>query len=172
MSTSAAPYYFPSYEIKNKGFFLDGGVHVNNPAGVSSAEARRYNISHENIRLISMGTGAYVPGLLDESSWRSKLFSNDTNLKNRGALYWAAHLKDVGLEGQCGNTDISMYEAFGSKYNRMQVWFESEITLDQVDEDNINLLTDIASQYVEEADVSEDNTLNKLVEELLIHKEF
>jgi hypothetical protein len=134
---------------------------------VACAEARRYNISHENIRLISMGTGAYVPGLLDESSWRSKLFSTGINLKSRGALYWAAHLKDVGLEGQCGNTDIAMYESLGDKYSRMQVWFESAITLDQVDRDNINLLTDIASQYVEEMDASEDNSLNILVEELL-----
>ena len=172
MSTSAAPYYFPSYEIKNKGLFLDGGIHVNNPAGVACAEAVRYGISHHNICLISMGTGAYIPGLLDESSWRSMVFSNETNLKNRGALYWAAHLKDVGLEGQCGNTDIAMYESLGSKYTRMQVWFENEITMDQCDEANITLLTDIASQYIEEKDLSEENSVNKLVESLLKDEEF
>ena len=172
MSTSAAPYYFPSYEIKNKGFFLDGGVHVNNPAGVACAEAKRYGVSHNDIHLVSMGTGAYVPGLLDESSWRSMLFSTETNLKNRGALYWAAHLKDVSLEAQCGNTDIAMYESLGSKYKRMQVWFENAITLDQVDENNINLLTDIASQYIEEADISEGNSFNKLIEKLVKDKEF
>jgi hypothetical protein len=165
-----APYYFPSYEIKNKGFFLDGGVHVNNPAGVACAEARRYGIPFDRISVVSMGTGAYVPGLLDETSWRSKLFNNQSNLKARGALYWAAHLKDVALEGQCGNTDIALWDTFGSRYNRMQVWFENPITLDQVDESNITLLTDIASQYIEEIDASEENTLNKLIENLLKDK--
>jgi uncharacterized protein len=167
MCTSAAPYYFPSYEIKNKGFFVDGGVHVNNPADVAYAEARRYGFSSDRISVVSMGTGAYVPGLLDETSWRSKLFNNQSNLKARGALYWAAHLKDVALEGQCGNTDISLGSIFKSKYHRMQVWFESAITLDQVDEPNITLLTDIASQYVEEEDSSNENSINKLVESLV-----
>ena len=65
---------------------------------MACAEARRYNISHENIRLISMGTGAYVPGLLDESSWRSKQFSTGINMKIRGSFYWATHFKNVGLK--------------------------------------------------------------------------
>ena len=172
MCTSAAPYYFPSYEIKNKGYFMDGGVHVNNPAGVAASEARRYGIPNNRISIVSMGTGAYVPGLLDETSWRTKLFNNQANLKARGALYWAAHLKDVALEGQCGNTDIALWEGFGSKYSRMQVWFESAITLDQCDAKNVTLLTDIASQYVEEEDDSDDNSLNKLVEKLLRDNEF
>ena len=165
MCTSAAPYYFPSYEIQNKGYFVDGGVHVNNPADVAFSEARRYGISVDRISMVSMGTGAYVPGLInaDETSWRSKCFNNQANLKARGALYWAAHLKDVALEGQCGNTDISLGSMFNSKYQRMQVWFENAITLDQVDEQNVTLLTDIASQYVEE----EDDTINKLVESLV-----
>ncbi len=98
------------------------------------------------------------------------MFSNQSNLKTRGALYWAAHLKDVALEGQCGNTDIALWDTFGSRYNRMQVWFENAITLDQVDESNISLLTDLASQYIEEIDASEENTLNKLIENLLKDK--
>ena len=172
MCTSAAPYYFPSYEIPNKGYFMDGGVHVNNPAGVAYAEALRYGKDINNIRMVSMGTGAFVPGLLDETSWRSQLFTNQTKLKSRGALYWAAHLKDVALEGQSGNADIALWDTFRKRYSRMQVWFESAITLDQVDKNNINLLTDIASQYIEELDISEENSLNKLVEELIKDKEF
>ena len=167
MCTSAAPYYFPSHRIKHKGYFMDGGVHVNNPASVAYSEARRYGKDIKNIRMISMGTGAFVPGLLDEKSFFRKFLNEDSLLKARGALYWAAHLKDVALEGESGNTDVLMSETLGDKYTRMQVWFEDAITLDKVDASNVANLTDIAIRYIEELDAGDDNYLNKLVEELL-----
>ena len=181
MCTSAAPTYFPTHGIKHKGYFMDGGVHVNNPAGVAYAEAIRYGKDARNIRMISMGTGAFVPGTLDKGlSGYRKLLRENWNLKMRGLVYWGFHLGDVALEGESGNTDVllsgalkgaeeDMYtgERLGSNYTRMQVWFEDAITLDKVDASNVANLTDIAIRYIEELDAGDDNYLNKLVEELL-----
>ena len=47
MATTAAPTFFPSYEIEGRGFFLDGGLHLNNPAMAAYEKAIQYNTKKE-----------------------------------------------------------------------------------------------------------------------------
>ncbi|CAG8600795.1 10840_t:CDS:2, partial [Dentiscutata erythropus] len=64
MSTTAASTFSPPYEIMNKGFFLDGGLTLNNPALEAYNQAKRYNVSEENIHVLFLGTGSYIPAFL------------------------------------------------------------------------------------------------------------
>jgi tetratricopeptide (TPR) repeat protein len=159
MATSAAPTYFPSHKIENKGLFNDGGVHVNNPSSVACQEALRYGIEKDNLFLLSLGTGAFIPEALNPSSLR-------------GMVYWAKHLQDVALQAQVGNTDIAMFNALPGRYTRWQSWFENEITLDDYGTSNIDFLLESANQHIEELDYSEGNSFNKLVESILNDYEY
>jgi uncharacterized protein len=65
LATSAAPSYFPPYEIAGLGYFADGGVFANNPSIAAVAEAlasdRAGNL--DNLRVLSLGTGTTPQGL-------------------------------------------------------------------------------------------------------------
>lgn len=66
-ATSAAPVYFPSYNLNynNKDRILvDGGVYINNPtmAGVSDI-LKTINVSIDNVEVLSLGTGMYSKSL-------------------------------------------------------------------------------------------------------------
>ncbi|WP_175956091.1 patatin-like phospholipase family protein [Burkholderia sp. BCC0405] len=66
LATSAAPTYFPPYEIAGLGYFADGGVFANNPSISAIAEAlasgRTSNL--DDARLLSLGTGTSPEGIL------------------------------------------------------------------------------------------------------------
>lgn len=67
-ATSAAPVYFPSYNIKynNKDrILIDGGIYINNPAmaGVSDILRSNSDISINDIEVLSIGTGVYSESL-------------------------------------------------------------------------------------------------------------
>lgn len=57
MATSAAPTFFPVYNIDSKGEFIDGGVQLNNPSRTAYTEALRYGYQKEKIFVLSLGTG-------------------------------------------------------------------------------------------------------------------
>lgn len=65
LATSAAPSYFPPYEVNGLGYFADGGVFANNPSVAAIAEAlasgRAGNL--DNVRLLSLGTGISPQGI-------------------------------------------------------------------------------------------------------------
>ncbi|TCW83967.1 patatin [Burkholderia sp. SRS-46] len=65
LATSAAPSYFPPYEINGLGYFADGGVFANNPSVAAIAEAlgngHAGNLS--DVRLLSLGTGMGAHGI-------------------------------------------------------------------------------------------------------------
>lgn len=65
LATSAAPTYFPPFEIPAFGYFADGGTFANNPAMTALAEALggRYAGSVDEIRLLSLGTGQSPEGI-------------------------------------------------------------------------------------------------------------
>ena len=160
MSTTAAPTFFPAYKITGKGLFLDGGVQMNNPAFTAYTDARRYGISGENLFMLSMGTGAYMPEPL-----RPDL--------HRGLLFWAVNLKDVALTANEGNTDIQMRQLLNDRdyngwslpmYNRWQVLLEQPIALDAQSPRAIDTLLECGRQHIEELYADDDNYMNKLLE--------
>ncbi|GBB94404.1 hypothetical protein RclHR1_02350003 [Rhizophagus clarus] len=140
MATTAAPTFFPPYND-----YLDGGVHLNNPAMAAYNEAIRYKVSSENVSVLSLGTGAYIPDPLNPDKYWSQLF-------------WP---KDNHNAQEC-STDRQMYDILGNRYQRWQVWFEEPIKFN--DTNSISYLLEIGNQYIEELDASDENPMNKLVE--------
>lgn len=69
LATSAAPTYFPPYEIAGLGYFADGGVFANNPSvsAISEALASRRAGSLDDVRLLSLGTGASPVGIRSDA---------------------------------------------------------------------------------------------------------
>ncbi|MHB9147460.1 MAG: patatin-like phospholipase family protein [Candidatus Amoebophilus sp.] len=152
MATSAAPTFFPSHRIPNKGIFSDGGVHLNNPSATAYHEALRYGIPKDKIFVLSMGTGGYIPDPLNPGLYR-------------GQLFWAQNLHKVALSAQEGNTDVQMYHLLPkNRYQRWQAWLGEPITLDAYGTADIDNLIEIGRQQVEELYASDDNTMNKLLE--------
>ncbi|CAG8613589.1 uncharacterized protein OCT59_011512 [Rhizophagus irregularis] len=149
MATTAAPTFFPPYEIKGRGFFIDGALHLNNPAMAAYEKAIQYNVAKEKISVLSLGTGGYMPNPLNPDLYR-------------GNLFWAQNLHKVVLPQQKGNTDRSMYSLLGNHYQRWQVWFEEKISLD--DYKSVPYLLELGHQYIEELDASDENPINKLIE--------
>lgn len=121
---------------------------------VALTEAMRYSISKDNIFMLSLGTGTYIPDSLSNES-------------SRGLLFWAANLHQLALQAQIGNSDISISNTLGQKYKRWQVWFENDMCLDDYSDEHLNNLLNFANQFIEQIDESEENSFNKTVEYLL-----
>ncbi|CAG8702305.1 33384_t:CDS:2, partial [Gigaspora margarita] len=149
MATTAAPTFFPPHKINNKGIFLDGGIHLNNPASEAYSEAIRYKVDEKKISVLSLGTGSYIPDP----------FSPE---KYRGQLFWAQNIHNTIMFAQEGNTDRQMYTKLGNRYQRWQFWFENPIRLDDLN--SIPYLLEMGYQYIEELDCSDENPINKLVD--------
>ncbi|CAJ0913752.1 2350_t:CDS:1, partial [Entrophospora sp. SA101] len=155
MATTAAPYFFPPYNIEGKGVFLDGGLHLNNPAMAAYGEAIRYNVASEKIFMLSMGTGSCIPDP----------FNPDLRY---GELFWADNLNSTMLSAQEGDINQQWYTILGNKYQRWQVWFEEPFKFDDIN--NISTLLEIGNQHIEELDALDENPLNKLVESFEEHE--
>ncbi len=65
LATSAAPTYFPPYEIPGLGYFADGGTFANNPCMTALADARAGNLfpSLDDTATLSLGTGMVPTGI-------------------------------------------------------------------------------------------------------------
>jgi predicted acylesterase/phospholipase RssA len=157
MCTTAAPTYFSPYKLENS-VFVDGGVQANNPALLAYAEACRNRTNRDNIFVLSLGTGDYVPDPLHPNA-------------NRSLLFWLAN-KDsvlkVIFDGPQNNIDCQLHNMLGNeKYHRWQVWLEEPIALDDIKRETLNNLMELARAHFEEMDASDSNNrLGKLVERL------
>ncbi|MDN7672505.1 patatin-like phospholipase family protein [Burkholderia oklahomensis] len=65
LATSAAPSYFPPYEVPSLGYFADGGVFANNPSMTAVSEALASGLGGNlgNMRVLSLGTGVSRAGI-------------------------------------------------------------------------------------------------------------
>lgn len=157
MATTAAPTYFPSYQIEGKGTFVDGGVNLNNPARTALTEALNYEEDKEKIFILSLGTGSFIPDPFKPSLFQSQLF-------------WAKNFHKIALTPQEGNVDNELYLDMGPKnYQRWQVWYEKSIEFDRCEVQSINSLLEMAREYLEEARLDDSNKFNKMIERLLAH---
>ncbi|CAG8519990.1 22075_t:CDS:2 [Cetraspora pellucida] len=147
MATTAAPTFFPPYKIGNKNF-IDGGIHLNNPASTAYSEAIRYNVPDERISVLSLGTGCYLP--------------DPSNPDQYNLLFWAQNLPQFMISAQESNTDREMYTKLKNRYQRWQVFLEEPIELD--DHEGINNLLELGYQHIEELDCSDENPINKLMQ--------
>ncbi len=132
-ATSAAPSYFPSYELSYAGkncSCIDGGIFMNNPAlgvlleVVLNRDSKYYKLSQpsksiENIHILSLGTGS------------SDKIINVDGAKSWGEVKWAKPAIDLAMNVPANVVDQQlqlMYELFGcgSNYLRLNVDIESE----------------------------------------------
>ncbi|NVM88513.1 patatin-like phospholipase family protein [Variovorax sp. SG517] len=65
LATSAAPTYFPPYQVGGFGYFADGGTFANNPSMTAIVEAiyQGYASGTSDIVMLSLGTGANPVGV-------------------------------------------------------------------------------------------------------------
>lgn len=157
MCTTAAPTYFPPYKLDNLAY-VDGGVQANNPAMIAYSEACRNHVNRENMFVLSLGTGDYVPDPLNPNA-------------NRNLLFWLAKkdsILKVIFDGPQNNIDYQLNIILGSeKYHRWQVWFDEPIVLDDIRKETLDNLIELARAHFEEMDVCDGNgRLGKLIERL------
>jgi len=77
VASSAAPTYFPSFQLDQADNHIDGGIWANNPVLVGVTEAVKYfGRSLDNIAVLSIGTGTRALRLTHEQT------------KRRGVLGW------------------------------------------------------------------------------------
>jgi patatin-like phospholipase/acyl hydrolase len=84
-ATSAAPTYFPTFAITDKGLFVDGGIWANNPSLVGMVEALILHQRLEDVCVLSVGTG-------------DKIFR--TSAMRTGFLSWRSELVDLVFQAQ------------------------------------------------------------------------
>ncbi|KAI1692681.1 patatin-like phospholipase domain-containing protein [Ditylenchus destructor] len=65
LATSAAPTYFPPYQVGSYGYFADGGTFANNPSMTAMVEAiyQGYASGTSDILMLSLGTGVNPVGI-------------------------------------------------------------------------------------------------------------
>lgn len=57
-ASSAAPMYFPSHQMKDGAWFIDGSISTNNPTLLSYSFLNKHNlIENKNIKILSIGAG-------------------------------------------------------------------------------------------------------------------
>ena len=115
LRTSAAPIYFPTYQI-----YIDGGVVANDPSMAALAQALDHDTGGqklENLRLFSLGTGAnptYIPG--HDLDW--------------GLAQWAKPLVSLMIDGVMGVAEYQCARLLGQRYFRLEPLLPKPIALD------------------------------------------
>ena len=66
-ASSAAPMYFPTYQMDNGSWMIDGGVVTNNPTLIGFNHAKRF-FNTNNIKVLSIGAGLNKHKILGETS--------------------------------------------------------------------------------------------------------
>lgn len=164
MCTTAAPTYFPAYSFNNT-VYVDGGVQANNPAMIAyshSLHVNRNSSDGSRIRLLSLGTGDYVPDPLHPTARRDILFWQ----RNHQTV-----LKTV-MDGPQNNIDMQLGDIIGDNYYRWQVWLENPIKLDDIQSNTIDRLVDIAHEQLEEMEGYDNcQRLGCLIEKLRLSNE-
>jgi hypothetical protein len=158
MATTAAPTYFPPYRLGNS-IFVDGGVQANNPSQAAYSEALHAGIAQENIFLLSLGTGDYVPDPLNPDSHRDLLFYG----KNKDQV-----LKII-FDGPQNNQDVHMSTMLGKNYQRWQMWFDEPIGLDDILPETTAQLIDCGRACFEEMEAADNDQRLGLLLERLTH---
>ena len=158
MCTSAAPTYFPPYDLRGT-IYIDGGVQANNPSMHAYDHTLQIypNCDRNRIRLLSLGTGDCVLDPLNPQ-------------KSRNLLFWLRNnrtIRKVVMDGPQNNVDLHLNNILGDNYYRWQVWFEDPIKLDGIEESSLNRMIDLAYGHLEEMEAYDNRQrLGCLVEDL------
>ncbi|CAF1418381.1 unnamed protein product [Rotaria sordida] len=158
MCTTAAPTFFPSYQLDDC-TFVDGALQANNPVQIAYTKAHESGGSHDNIFILSLGTGDCI--------------SDPSNPnKEKSLLFWQTdYIQDVltaVYKIPQNNTHNQLSQMFnGNQYHRWQVWLENSIALDDISKKTLEKLMNLAHAYFEEMDnLDNNNRLGKIIERL------
>lgn len=124
LASCSAPTYFDPHVIKNY-LLVDGGLWANNPSLVALTEAmgRRFKVPRENIRIISIGTGA-----------GKKYYDPKDANKQWGLKQWGTGLVSTVMELQSVNVENIVRFILGDdKFLRINFEADSGIALDDID---------------------------------------
>lgn len=164
LATSAAPTYFNPYTstyskidstaTEHFTLKLDGGVFANNPTLIGILEANRgLGIPLENLEVVSIGTGTK-----EYQESRSHILFGLFR-KPFGKLYWISKVRILELVMQAQSQHVDdlvsiMHGGIGADkkpvfyYDRIQIKLNNtlDVSLDTVDKDKLNKLSELAKQ--------------------------
>ncbi|MEG4942166.1 patatin-like phospholipase family protein [Microcoleus sp. F4-D5] len=178
MATSAAPTFFPPYELEtahttDEGHYalIDGGVFANNPSSLAMMEAMisykrktKEELYRKDILIVSLGTGSVTR--------RYKY----RDAKNWGQIKWALPLLNVVFDGQSESVAFQLDQLMVTKgdqdnnrnYYRFQLQLSRENGQDQMDNaspSNIDHLEERAEKLIEHSKTDLNELCNLLKEE-------
>ncbi|MDQ0568810.1 putative acylesterase/phospholipase RssA [Variovorax paradoxus] len=150
LATSAAPTYFPPYQVEDFGYFADGGTFANNPSMTAVVEAiyQGYATAASDIVMLSLGTGDNPVGVPPGSV---------SNPLNWGATHWlwpfsdgavpATALLNLTMDATAELAAIQAQQLLGNNYMRGNVPLAQPFGLD--DYKNVGELVRATQNYIE-----------------------
>ncbi len=177
MATSAAPTFFPPYQLDtahttDEGYYalVDGGVFANNPSSLAMMEAMisykrktEEELHRKDTLVVSLGTGS----LTKKYKYR--------DVKNWGQIKWALPLLNVVLDGNSESVAFQLQQLMVTKgdkennrnYYRFQLQLSSDNGHDKIDNaspSNIDHLEERGEKLIEHSKKDLDE-LCKLLKE-------
>jgi len=140
-SSTAAPTYFPAYQLNNL-TLIDGGIVANNLSELSFTHALSHFGNDENFLQLSIGTGNYLPK-----------FNNPPS----GLLSWSGPIFDV-LFSAASTNDMNKLMKIG-RYENLKHFFRLDINL------NENILLDDYNAF-DKMDIIFNKWLNENKDEI------
>jgi predicted acylesterase/phospholipase RssA len=159
LCTTAAPLYFAPHKHPTFGYCVDGGLFANCPASFALALALRANQgSIENIRILSIGTGAQISGIdipnshhFDKPSefgalaWLDPVHRGE-RIGGKQKLTPAFPLISALLDATSSTHNYICQQALTDiKYRRLQVKLPKPVALDDSDKDSLDFLESCVS---------------------------
>jgi len=159
-ATSAAPTYFEPEKLpqtRPTGGLVDGGVFANNPALCAYVETKDLHPDHEEILVVSLGTGQHTRPI------------HYADAKDWGLALWAKPILSVVFDGVSDTVDHEMKilcrdtDDGDPRYYR----FQTELNVGSDDMDNATATNLLAlKQKAEQIIANNDAVLDRLCEEL------
>jgi uncharacterized protein len=159
-ATSAAPTYFEPEELtetRPHGGLIDGGVYANNPALCAYVETKDLHPDHDDILVVSLGTGQHTRPI------------HYADARNWGLAFWAKPILNVVFDGVSDTVDHEMKilcrdsDDGDPRYYRLQ----TELNVGSDDMDNATATNLLAlKQKAQEVIDLNDTALDKLCQEL------
>ena len=149
LATSAAPTYFPPYQVGSYGYFADGGTFANNPSMTAMVEAiyQGYASAPSDVLMLSLGTGVNPVGISPGSV---------SNPLDWGVTHWlwpfsngtvpATALLNLTMDATAELAAIQAGQLLGGNYMRGNVPLAQPFGLD--DYKNVGQLVSATQSYI------------------------
>ena len=146
-ASSAAPIYFPTANMEDGRWLIDGGIATNNPSLLGYIEAKKL-FSTNNIKVLGIGAGL------------NKRKISGKNSRNWGALGWLRHdILGIMLESSLQNEILK--DLIGENYLRVNSPIGNvNRRMDDMSEKNLLRIKDLADEWWEKFGEKSINFIN------------